>query len=801
MIDIFKFQSEQGETDNFPVLKWTCLLISKARDMGKKEKILFQLNRRVVHLTLLTIGLSFIFCCSNIEDKETFLEGVFIDGPVSGLNFKTVSISGQTDSIGVYKYKEGETITFSIGDIILGKTKAQIMISPVDLVPDTSDITDSKVTNIAVFLQTLDHDERINNGIQIPFGIDPVITESINENGAIDFDQSTENFITDKAVIGLLNALNKAKIFSENSSGSIRNMIPVEDAQAHLKAYYSNRKEAVTAYGKVNGFALDEKTWAWFGIPYAKPPLGDLRWKAPQSPDPWQGDLDTVAHCMPCIQKVYKDGQQLGSEYIGSEDCLYLDIYRPKSSATNLPVYVWIHGKLNNIGTARDYNGSILAQKGNMVVVVIQYRLGPMGWFTHPTIRNTENKLDASGNYGMLDHIKALKWVKKNIAAFGGNPDNVTIGGQSSGAHNSLNLLISSAAKGLFHKVVVQSASMGHRDFKQGDRQSNAMIDWLLMDDETVEDENAAVVFRSQMTNDEIKKYLHSKAATKIIDASQIAGNDEIISPNAAFQDGTLLPKLNWLDAISSGSYNKVPILIGSNEYEFKNLLPSYGKLVKNNFSTIPSGDYTWYNLFKVLDGTLKINDVFPTQRDKDFFHTIGHLKSRMLRANNVDAIARALKTDDDTTPVYVYRFDWSGGGDSLLDDFNFIFGASHGMEIPFFFGNSDNTLDHAFTQTNKTGRVELQKAMIRYFSSFIKKGNPNLKSPSLLKWPQWSNNEGTPKIITFDAGLSGLLLSVSNEEEVLPAVLADVVASKVTFNQTDELGCMNYFGLSLPEG
>ena len=768
--------------------------------MGKKEKFFFQLTRQVVHLTLLMIGLSFIICCSDIEGKETFLEGVFIDGPVSGLNFITDSVSGQTDSIGVFKYKEGETITFSIGDILLGKTKAKIMISPVDLVPDASDITDSKVTNIAVFLQTLDHDGRINNGIQIPSGIDLIIAESITKNGTIDFDQSMENFIIDKAVIGLLEALNKVKIFSENSSGSIRNLIPVEDAQAHLKAYYSKRKEAVTADGKVNGFALDKKTWAWFGIPYAKPPLGDLRWQAPQSPDPWQGDLDTVAHCMPCIQQIYKDRQQPSSKYIGSEDCLYLDIYRPKSSATNLPVYVWIHGGINNIGTARDYNGSILAQQGNMVVVVIQYRLGPMGWFTHPALRNTENKFDASGNYGMLDQIKALKWVKKNIAAFGGNPNNVTIGGQSSGAHNSLNLLISSEAKGLFHKAVVQSASMDHRNFKQGDRQSNRMIDWLLMNDETVEDKNAAVVFRSQMTNDEIKKYLRSKAATKIIDACRIGAGNKIIPPNAAFQDGTLLPKLSWLDAITSGSYNKVPILIGSNEFEFKNLLPSYGKIIKSKFSTIPSGNYTWDDLFKVLNGTLKLDDVFLTQRDKNFFHTIGHLKSRLWRASNVDAIARALKTDDNTTPVYVYRFDWSGGGDSVLMDFNFIFGASHGMEVPFFFGNSSNTLGYAFTQTNETGRVALQEAMVRYLASFVKKGDPNLKSSPLLEWPQWSNNESGPKIITFDAGLSSLQLSVSNEEETLPAVLADAIAAKVTFNKADELECMDYFGLSLPE-
>ena len=768
--------------------------------MKRTNKILFRKIRQFVHLILLMGGIGFIIQCGGVENKETFLEGVFIDGPVSGLSYKTESTSGKTDSIGVFKYKEGEDITFSIGDMVLGDTKAKIMISPIDLVPNAVDITTPAVINISMLLQTLDYDGQINNGIQIPAGIDSIIAASIKKNGRIDFDQSTESFRIDSSVIGLLKDINEYHKFSENSSGSIRDLIQVANAKTHLNAYYSERKEIMTNYGKVNGFALNKKTWAWLGIPYAKPPAEDLRWQAPQSPDPWEDDLDTIAHCLPCLQPVYNIKHQSDSKYIGSEDCLYLDIYRPKTSATDLPVYVWIHGGNNNIGSAGDYDGSILARQGKMVVVVIQYRLGPMGWFTHPALRNTGNRFNDSGNYGMLDHIKALGWIKKNIAAFGGNPNNITIGGQSSGAHNCLNLLISSPAKGLFHKAVIQSASMEHRTIDQGDQQSNAMIDWLLLNDETAKDRETAAKTRTHMSPKEIKKYLYGQTATKIFDAYRNGAAYEGIPPNATFQDGALMPKIRWVEAITSGSYNKVPILIGSNQFEFKNLLPSHGKSVKRKFSTIPSGNYTWEDLYKVLDGKLSLENVLPTQRDKEFYNIIGDLKSRWWKATYVDALARALKAQDHTAPVYAYRFDWSGGGDSMLMDFNFIYGASHGIELPFFFGSSNDISGYAFTPTNEPGRKALQEAIMRYLSNFVDQGNPNPKSSPLLEWPQWSNEEGDPKIITFDAELSNVQLSVSNEEEKLPSVFADVIAAKVTYNRPDELGCLDYFGLSLPK-
>ncbi len=769
--------------------------------MGKRQRQLFHQIRGATLVLMLLAGGAAVTSCGGVEGGEAFLEGVFMDGVVSGLSYKTESTRGQTNENGVFKYKGGEDITFFIGKVVLGTTKGKTLISPLDLVPGAEDVNAPKVTNIALLLQTLDHDGYLNNGIQIPMGIEPIVAESIALNGPLDLEQDPDVFVQDRPLSGLLEELNTVQKFAENIGGALRQPIAPHDARQHLRANFSDRKSAVTAYGKVKGFSVDNDTWTWLGIPYAKPPLGNLRWRAPQPPDPWGGFLDTTAHCLPCTQQIHSATWQPSPYYKGSEDCLYLDVYRPKTDEDNLPVYIWIHGGINNFGGAKDFDGAALAKEGNMIVVIIQYRLGALGWLTHPALREEEeDQKDASGNYGTLDHIHALEWVKENIAAFGGDPNNVTVGGHSGGAHNTLNLVLSPLSKGLFQKVVVQSASMECRTVEQGDADSDLMMDWLLVDDESAEDKDRASKRRSQMTGGEIKNYLRSKSATKIIDACRIGINNGMIPASSAFSDGVVLPQKELFKAISDGDFNKVPVFIGNSEDDFKNILPLYGELLNNRFPTVPSGKYTWANLYHVLDGNLSLDQVFPTDRDKEFYHSVGVLKSRVWKAKYVDSIARALKAKDPQNSVYAYRFDWSGGGDSMLIDFDFIFGAACGMELPFFFGSPHDYFKLSFTSSNESGRKELQKAMMTYLANFVDSGDPNPKDSNLLEWPQWSNSEGDPKFITLDAGLTSLELSVSNEEETLAAIFTDVKAEKLKFNKAGELGYMDALGLALPE-
>jgi len=240
---------------------------------------------------------------------------------------------------------------------------------------------------------------------------------------------------------------------------------------------------AKTKYGLVRGYHdNDLNAIIWKGIPYAKPPVDELRWRAPKDPESWRGIRDATESCSKCTQ-LYTTEKWIRLNYAdGSEDCLYLDIYRPATKIKNLPVYVWIHGGSNNFGGAEDYNGSILANKANLIVVVIQYRLGPLGWFTHPALRHG-NPQDDSGNFGTLDTIQALKWVKQNIKAFGGNPRKVTIAGESAGSHNVTNLVISPLAKGLFSGAISQSGGMITNTVAAGEALANSTINKYLIED------------------------------------------------------------------------------------------------------------------------------------------------------------------------------------------------------------------------------------------------------------------------------------------------------------------------------
>jgi para-nitrobenzyl esterase len=214
-----------------------------------------------------------------------------------------------------------------------------------------------------------------------------------------------------------------------------------------------------TTSGVSQGFLINGVA-NWDDIPYAQPPVGDLRWKAPRDILKNNKLIESKVDNF-CIQKPSGMGgsEFTGDEFFsGSEDCLYLDIKAPKTkSNSSLPVMFWIHGGGNTSGLKDTYDFSKMVRKHNVIVVTINYRLGPLGWFTHPSIQNLQDGIDKTSNFGTLDIIAALEWVKSNISLFGGDPDNITIFGESAGGHNVLSLLVSKKAKGLFHKAISQS--------------------------------------------------------------------------------------------------------------------------------------------------------------------------------------------------------------------------------------------------------------------------------------------------------------------------------------------------------
>ena len=215
--------------------------------------------------------------------------------------------------------------------------------------------------------------------------------------------------------------------------------------------------------GQIQG-QMNGNIYEFLGIPFATPPVGDMRWKAPVEPDDWTEILNTTDFSPVCPQKKYEQGDTTATME-GDEDCLYLNVWSPQLDAGDLPVMVFIHGGGNQQGGASQetggtvmYDGKNLAERGNVVVVTIQYRLGPLGFLVHPGL-DAENEEGISGNYGILDQILALKWVQKNISLFGGDPDKVMIFGESAGGVDVGDLLVSPLAAGLFSRAVIQSAA------------------------------------------------------------------------------------------------------------------------------------------------------------------------------------------------------------------------------------------------------------------------------------------------------------------------------------------------------
>jgi para-nitrobenzyl esterase len=203
---------------------------------------------------------------------------------------------------------------------------------------------------------------------------------------------------------------------------------------------------------------------------------------------------------------------------------------------------------------------------------------------------------------------------------------------------------------------------------------------------------------------------------------------------------------------IRSGQYNKVPIILGANQYEIKSLMPLYG----------PALGLPWFNLIAVLDGSIpSIDDVLPTQLDKDLYEVSGYYGSRNWRAKYVDERARALKAQQNQ--VWAYQFNWGGPGFGP-SPFDFIYGAGHAMEISFFFGADEGFWGYGYNPENDTpGRVALSDAMMKYLANFAYTGNPN--GWGLPIWKKWSNEEGRTKNIVFDADYSKAILEMSNEE------------------------------------
>ncbi len=462
-----------------------------------------------------------------------------------------------------------------------------------------------------------------------------------------------------------------------------------------------------SACGKLQGIELDG-VFVWKGIPYAKPPVGPLRFRAPERPDAWEGIRDASAFS-PVAPQVQREIMQFfGNDITNmSEDCLYLNVWSPGADDKKRPVMVWIHGGayLSGSGSSHWYNGASFAAQGDVVVVTINYRLGVLGFLHLGEIGGEEYAV--SGNCGILDQVAALQWVQENIAAFGGDPNNITIFGESAGAMSVGVLLGFPSAQGLFHKAILQSGAAAnvHPSGKAA-KFASRILDAL------------------QIEPGELSK-LEEMPVEKLLEASDAVPAMAL----APVIDGVSLPK-HPEEAIAEGSAKDITILIGTNKDEY------------NIFSVF---DPEWKNadeakaaaLFEKTFGPLL--PIISKQFAENVPLNLELFNKLVTRSIFTDPAQRLAELQDHQgARVYMYRFDWE------TPVFGGALKATHALEIPFVF----NTLNTPHTENFTGASPERQLAadqMHQAWISFARSGNPN--TDALPEWPRYDTNNRSTMI------------------------------------------------------
>lgn len=438
------------------------------------------------------------------------------------------------------------------------------------------------------------------------------------------------------------------------------------------------------------------------GIPYATPPVGQLRWKAPVPLPAWSGVKDASDFGPACMQPQWGSkniyAQKLGTP---SEDCLTLNIWAP-ADAKNAPVLVWIHGGSFTTGSSKEilYNGTRMAQRG-IIVVSINYRLGVLGYMAHPEL-SAESPQGVSGNYGLLDQIEALRWVKQNIGAFGGDAANVTIAGESAGATSVMYLMASPPARGLFAKAIAQSAYM-------------------------ISTPELKVAKHGALAAEETGKTLATALYAKSIGDLRAKSASDVVTSAAAATflpfgtvDGKILPG-QLVDVFDKGQQAPVPIIAGFNSGEIRSLLflaaraPSnsskYESLIRDLYGDLADRYLKLYPSDNMNESTL------AATRDGIY----GWTAERLVRKQAALGV-----------PSYIYVFDHSTPKTDSMGLHGF-----HASELPYMFGTIDELPPYWPGIPATAEERAFSDAMVDYWTSFARSGQP--RADGQTGWPAFS--------------------------------------------------------------
>lgn len=457
-----------------------------------------------------------------------------------------------------------------------------------------------------------------------------------------------------------------------------------------------------TDTGKIEGsFNVDKTVRVFKGIPFAAPPIGDLRWKAPQPTAAWDGILPCTEFGPSPIQNAPEPFYCWTEEFIAkpepiNEDCLYLNVWTTaKSENEKQPVIVWIYGGGLTSGSANCdiYDGEELAKKG-VVFVSINYRVGILGFMAHPEL-SKESGNNASGNYGFMDQIAALKWVKKNINAFGGDPNNITIAGQSAGAFSVNTLIASPLAENIFHKAILQSGGLLGSNRAQTLNEAEAT--------------GQRFMEKAKVTTIEELRQLPAEELQSI-------SNDSEIGRVGITEDGYVVPK-DLLAYFKDGKQQQIPVISG--------WVTGDGDFLGGNEMTVEK--YKEEAIANYGDKAASFLALFPADTNED----VKKMKSK-LGMLNFAGVPSHLLANYNTQSSYLYQF-----GHVPPEKQNFPnYGAFHTSEVPYAL-HTLHTWNRDWQPLDKT----IEDALSSYWVNFAKTGNPN--GDNLPNWNTYDKQSG----------------------------------------------------------
>jgi para-nitrobenzyl esterase len=471
-------------------------------------------------------------------------------------------------------------------------------------------------------------------------------------------------------------------------------------AQAAAEVPFDTALVAVSP-GSLQG-SIQDGVHVFKGVPYAAPPVGDLRWKEPAAPVAWEGVKEARNYRPACPQNSSgQDAIPVGALRRQSEDCLDLNIWSPaKSPSANLPVMVWLHGGWFSRGSGSQYPGLTLAKRENVIVVTINYRLGPFGFLALPALTR-ESGHASSGNYGLLDQMAALRWVKTNIGAFGGDHSRVTIFGQSAGGFSVCDLMASPLARGLFQRAIMQSGrceehlpSLAYKE-RRGQK--------IAADLNCANAENMLACMRGKTMADIL---------AGVTSAASYAVQGVYFNPNLDGYVFTSSPRAS----IEDNNVTHVPILLGTVAQEASRYLP--------NITT--QSDWRAFAQKIWRKRAEQVEALYPITADSDAAAAAEQSMTDFRYACPAWQTAMALQANG--TPVYLYTFTHA----PLRGDKKRL-GAYHAVENGYVFGNLHATPDRDVGPAD----YALSARMSRYWATFAATGNPN--SSGQPPWPAFS--------------------------------------------------------------